>query len=127
MRCGGRQIRARGVTAGFEGVPHRYGVYQLFARFGHIEAYVWAFFGRARPTAGQLAAANAERASAQLRKARRGPPPQPTWRLRLADALGGSPEEVVMSPEGGRTSEGRVRPAGIEPATSRSGGARSIP
>jgi hypothetical protein len=53
-------IRARDVMAGFEGVPRRYGVYQLFARFGHVEVYVWAFLGRARPTAAQLAAANAE-------------------------------------------------------------------
>jgi hypothetical protein len=61
-------IRARDVTAGFEGVPHRYGVYQLFARFGHVEAYVWAFFGRARPTARQLAAANAELQTVRLRR-----------------------------------------------------------
>ena len=60
-------LRARDVTAGFEGVPHRYGVYQLFARFGRIEAYVWAFFGRARPTAEQLAAANAELRTVRLR------------------------------------------------------------
>jgi hypothetical protein len=61
-------IRARDVTAGFEGVPHRYGVYQLFARFGHVEAYVWAFFGRARPTTRQLAAANAELQTVRLRR-----------------------------------------------------------
>jgi hypothetical protein len=60
-------IRARDVTAGFEGVSHRYGVYQLFARIGHVEAYVWAFFGRARPTAAQLAAANAELRTVRLR------------------------------------------------------------
>src|SRR5919202_3112033 len=34
------------------------------------------------------------------------PPPQPTWRLRPTDALGGAPEEVVMSPAGGRTFDG---------------------
>jgi hypothetical protein len=62
------RIRAREVTAGFEGVPHRYGVYQLFARFNHVEAYVWAFFGRARPTARQLAAANAELRTVRLRR-----------------------------------------------------------
>jgi hypothetical protein len=47
-------IRARDVTAGFEGVPRRYGVYQLF--------------GRARPTARQLAAANAELQTVRLRR-----------------------------------------------------------
>jgi hypothetical protein len=61
-------IRARNVRPGFEGVPRRYGVYQLFARFGHVEAYVWAFFGRARPTARQLAAANAELRTVRLRR-----------------------------------------------------------
>lgn len=61
-------IRARDITAGFEGVPRRYGVYQLFARFGRLEAYVWAFFGRARPTAAQLAAGNAELRTVRLRR-----------------------------------------------------------
>ena len=61
-------IRARDVRPGFEGVPRRYGVYQRFARFGHVEAYVWAFFGRGRPTAGQLAAANAELRTVRLRR-----------------------------------------------------------
>jgi hypothetical protein len=61
-------IRARDVTAGFEGVQRRYGVYQLFARVGHVEAYIWAFFGRARPTAKQLAAANAELRTVRLRR-----------------------------------------------------------
>lgn len=49
-----------------EGVPSRYGVYQLFARFGHVEANVWAFFGRAHPTQAQLAAANAELRTVRL-------------------------------------------------------------
>jgi len=52
-------IRA-GDLSGIEGVSSRYGVFQLFARFGKVDAYVWAFFGRAHPTAAQLAAANAE-------------------------------------------------------------------
>jgi hypothetical protein len=60
-------IRARDVGAGFEGVARRYGVYQLFARFGQVEAYVWAFFGRSRPTAAQLAAANRELETVRLR------------------------------------------------------------
>lgn len=59
-------IRGRDVGAGFEGVSRRYGVYELFARFGRLEAYVWAFFGRARPSAAQLAAANAELRTVRL-------------------------------------------------------------
>jgi hypothetical protein len=59
-------IRARDVVAGFEGVSARYGVYQLSAHFGVVEAYVWAFFGRAQPTLTQLAAANAELHSVRL-------------------------------------------------------------
>ena len=47
---------------------HVDGVYQLFARVGRIETYVWAFFGRAHPTAQQLAAANAELTTIQLRR-----------------------------------------------------------
>lgn len=49
-----------------EGIPRRYGVYQLFARLANgEEVIVWAYFGRTRPTAAQLSAANA-----QLRMAR---------------------------------------------------------
>ena len=59
-------IRPRDVSAGFEGIPRHYGVYQLFARFGRLEAYVWAFFGRAHPTPAQLAAANAELGAVRL-------------------------------------------------------------
>jgi len=54
------RMLARDVVAGFEGVSWRYGVYQRFARVGSVEVYVWAWFGRARPTSAQLAAANAE-------------------------------------------------------------------
>jgi hypothetical protein len=59
-------IRAVDVQGGSEGVSTRYGVYQLFARFGRIEATVWAFFGRAHPTRTQLAAANAELRTVRL-------------------------------------------------------------
>ena len=55
-------IRSRDV-GGLEGVPPRNGLYQRFARYGRVEAYVFAFFGRAHPTASQLAAANAELAT----------------------------------------------------------------
>lgn len=61
------RIRRTGVKAGVEGVPIRYGVYQVFARFGRVEAYVWAFFGRARPSGEQLNAANAELGRVQLK------------------------------------------------------------
>jgi len=61
-------IRAQDVSAGFESVSHRYGVYQLFARFGRVEAYVWAFFGRAHPTAAQLAATNPTLQTVRLRR-----------------------------------------------------------
>jgi hypothetical protein len=58
-------IDARDLS-GIEGVSNRYAVFQLFARFGQIDAYVWAFFGRAHPTAAQLAAANAELRTVKL-------------------------------------------------------------
>jgi hypothetical protein len=50
-----------------EGVPRRFGVYQLFARLpSGDEVTVWAFFGQARPTKVQLAAANARLRSVRL-------------------------------------------------------------
>ena len=54
------RIRARDVTAGFEGVPDRYGVFQKFVRVGTLEHYLFVWFGRAHPTQRQLARANAE-------------------------------------------------------------------
>jgi len=60
-------IRAENLS-GVEGIPSRYGVYQLFARFGRLEAYVWAFFGRTHPTPKQLAAANLELATVRLHR-----------------------------------------------------------
>jgi hypothetical protein len=59
-------IRA-GNLSGIEGVSGRYGVFQLFARYGQRDDYVWAFFGRAHPTRAQLAAANAELRAARMR------------------------------------------------------------
>jgi hypothetical protein len=61
-------IRTSEVQTGFEGVPQRYGVYQSFAHYGKIEAYVWAFFGRSNPAVDQLAAANRELRTARLRR-----------------------------------------------------------
>ena len=55
-----------GNLSGIEGVSSRYGVFQLFARYGRRDVYVWAFFGRAHPTAAQLASANAELRSVRL-------------------------------------------------------------
>jgi hypothetical protein len=54
------RIRERDVSAGFEGVSRRYGVFQLFVRTGHLERYLFVWFGRAHPTQHQLARANAE-------------------------------------------------------------------
>ena len=54
------RMRARDVSAGFEGVPRRYGVFQASARTGTLEHSVFVWFGRAHPTRHQLARANAE-------------------------------------------------------------------
>jgi len=53
-------IRARDVSAGFEGEPDRYGVFQTFIRTGHLERSLFVWFGRPHPTRRQLARANAE-------------------------------------------------------------------
>ena len=61
------RIAAGDVTPGMEGIPSRYGVYQLFARVSsREELMVWAFFGRNRPTTTQLAAANARLRASRL-------------------------------------------------------------
>ena len=54
------RIRAKDVEAGFEGVSNRFGVFQSFVRTGHLERYLFVWFGRAHPTRRQLARANAE-------------------------------------------------------------------
>ena len=60
-------IKASDVTGGMEGVPRRYGVYQLFARLlSKDTVLVWAYFGRSHPSNVQLAAANAQLRSARL-------------------------------------------------------------
>jgi hypothetical protein len=53
-------IRSRQITAGGEGVSNRYGHFQTFVRTGHLEHYLFVWFGRAHPTRRQLARANAE-------------------------------------------------------------------
>ena len=60
------QARRSDVTAGFEGLPRRIGVFQRFARAGTYQAYVWVFFGRSKPTTRELTAANAELKTARL-------------------------------------------------------------
>jgi hypothetical protein len=52
------RLRRADVEAGFEGVPARYGVAQLERTSGGVEHVVWVWFGRAHPTAEQLARAN---------------------------------------------------------------------
>jgi hypothetical protein len=54
------RIRADKITAGGEGVSNRYGHFQTFVRTGHLERYLFVWFGRARPTRHQLARANVE-------------------------------------------------------------------
>jgi hypothetical protein len=61
------RITARGVVRGMEGIPRRYGVYQLSARLANREeVVVWAYFGRSRPTTAQIAAANARLRAARF-------------------------------------------------------------
>ena len=54
------RLAARDVSAGFEGVPPRYGVVQQLTHTGRIEHLLWVWFGRAHPSRAQLAAANAQ-------------------------------------------------------------------
>lgn len=61
------RIATRDVTAGMEGIPGRYGVYQLVARLANREeVMVSAYFGRSRPTTEQIAAANGRLRAARL-------------------------------------------------------------
>ena len=54
------RIRSRDVKAGFEGVPYRYGVFQVSVRNRRAERAVYVWFGRAHPSPAQIRAANAE-------------------------------------------------------------------
>jgi len=60
------QVRAADIVSPFEGLPSRIGVYRRFARTGSYEVYMLVAFGRAHPTAAQLALANAELRAAKL-------------------------------------------------------------
>jgi hypothetical protein len=60
------QIKRRDVNAGFEGLPGRIGVYQGSTRVGEREIFVFAFFGRGKPTTRQLDRVNAQLHHAQL-------------------------------------------------------------
>jgi hypothetical protein len=59
------RVKKSDVASGMEGVPN-HGVVERFVRVGGYEADVWIFFGRSKPTATQLRAANAELAAARL-------------------------------------------------------------
>ena len=61
------RIRLREVSAGFEGVPARYGVVQRAALVGRREVFLWVWFGRALPSAAQVRRANAMLARAHIR------------------------------------------------------------
>jgi hypothetical protein len=54
------RIRARDVTGPFEGEPPKYSVFQFNGRTGSTERSLFVWFGRAHPSAQQLARANAE-------------------------------------------------------------------
>jgi hypothetical protein len=60
------QIKRSAVNAGFEGLPGRIGVYQGSTRVGEREVFVFVFFGRGKPTMGQLDRANTELRHARL-------------------------------------------------------------
>jgi hypothetical protein len=53
------QIR-RAELQSFEGLPGRIGVYQASTCVGSREIFLFVYFGRSKPTADQLRAANAE-------------------------------------------------------------------
>jgi hypothetical protein len=55
--------RIRGVSSPFEGLPVRVGVFQTIGFVNGRSAYLFAFFGRASPTAQQVARARKELAT----------------------------------------------------------------
>lgn len=60
------QIRRGEVQAGVEGLPSRIGVYQGSTRVGARQIFVFVFFGRGKPSAGQLDRANTELRTGRL-------------------------------------------------------------
>jgi hypothetical protein len=61
------RVRARNVVAGFDGLPGRLGIYQLFARVGKgREIRLTVHFGRRQPTLSQIRKANARLAAVSL-------------------------------------------------------------
>lgn len=60
------RVRARDVVSPFEGLPPRVGVYRLFAQVNRYEVFLLVIFGRSRPRAQQIAAANAVLRTARL-------------------------------------------------------------
>jgi hypothetical protein len=60
-------VRSRRVSAGFEGLPRRIGVFQCETRVGTREVFVFIVFGRAEPTRRQLNRVNAELQRAHVR------------------------------------------------------------
>jgi hypothetical protein len=61
------QLGRAGVHAGFEGLPGRIGVYQASTLVGTREVSLFVWFGRGRPTVGQINRANIELRGAHLR------------------------------------------------------------
>lgn len=59
-------VRASDVVTPFEGLPARIGAYRLFAQVKRYEVYALVLFGRGKPTARQIAAANVQLRTARL-------------------------------------------------------------
>ena len=60
------RVRRADVVAPFEGLPARVSAYRLFAQVNRYEVYALVLFGRSKPTAVQLAAANLQLRTARL-------------------------------------------------------------
>jgi len=60
------QVKRAKVTAGFEGLPRRIGVYQASTRVDAREVFLFVFFGRAKPTVRHVNRVNAELRRAHL-------------------------------------------------------------
>jgi hypothetical protein len=60
------QVNGAQVSAGFEGLPARIGLYQASSLIGKREVSLFVWFGRSRPTVRQLSRANTELRHARL-------------------------------------------------------------